>query len=223
MGIFDSLKSALGVRAEADASSAADPEALFGMSTAYVTMEAELGYRSAGAAALCFSRVDSTAFADAVDEVETILRAGEAETGTEFRRHEDDHGYHWVILADDDPEDLVTSVHFAADEFVEQGFGSRLLAAVFGFEKADAEAAEAGGKRGECGASATRASTERAYWVYSFRRGAYYPFCPSGDHDRNTKAEFKLRSVLDGELDIEDDESHWYPLWPDSPGGHPWE
>jgi len=221
MGIFDSLKSVLGVRAEADASSAADPDALFGMSTAYVTMEAEVGYEPADAAAICFSEVDSTAFADAVDRVESILRAGEEETGTEFRYHKDDHGYHWVILTDDDPEDLVTSVHFAADEFVEQGFGSRLLAAVFGFEKGHGTGST--DATGDRLASATRASTDRAYWVYSFRRGAYYPFCPSGNHERDTKAEFKLRSVLEGELDIEDDESHWYPLWPDSADGHPWD
>jgi len=220
MGILDSLKSVLGVRAESDAASAADPDALFGMSTAYVTMEAELGYESAGAAALCFSEVDSTAFADAVDEVEAILRAGEEETGTEFRRHKDDHGYHWVILEDDDPEDLVTSVHFAADEFVEQGFGSRLLAAVFGFEKAGDDTDR--GASGERGVAGTPDRTQRAYWIYSFRRGAYYPFCPSGDHERESRVEFKLRSVLEGELDVEDDESHWYPLWPDSPGGHPW-
>jgi hypothetical protein len=127
MGILDTLRSVLGVRAETDAASAADPDALFGMSTAYVTMEANLGYGPAGAAALCFSSVDSTAFADAVDEVETILHAGKEETGTTFHRYEDDHGYHWVVLEDDDPEDLVTSVHFAADEFVEQEF--RLAAA----------------------------------------------------------------------------------------------
>ena len=209
MGIFDSLTSVLGVRAEADAASAADPDALFGMSTAYVTMEAELDYRSAGAAERCFSEVDSTAFADAVDQVEAILRAGEDETGTTFSRRKDGHGYHWVILEDDDPEDLVTSVHFAADEFVEQDFGSRLLAAVFGFEHA--------------GSTSSGSAADRAYWVYSFRRGAYYPFCPSGDHDRNNRAEFKLRSVLDGELDVQDDESLWYPLWPARPGGHPWE
>jgi len=29
--------------------------------------------------------------------------------------------------------------------------------------------------------------------------------------------------VLDGELDIEADEQYWYPLWPDRPGGYPWE
>jgi hypothetical protein len=203
MGLFDSLRSALGVGAEADATRAADPEDLFGMSTAYLTMEADLDFVPVGAAALCFSSVDSTDFAGVVDEVAAILRAGEEDTGTTFRRHEDDHGYHWVVLVDDDPEDLVTSVHFAADTFVEHGYGSRLLAAVFGFEH-------------------SREDT-RAYWVYSFRRGAYYPFVPTGTNERDNRTEFKLGAVLDGELDVEDDERYWYPLWPDRPDGHPWD
>ena len=201
MGLFDSLRSALGLSAEADATREADPEDLFGMSTAYLTMEADLGFDSVGSAALCFSSVDSTDFEETVGDVEAILAAGEEETGTTFRLHEDDHGYEWVVLDDDDPEDLVTSVHFAADEFVERGYGSRLLAAVFGFER----------------------DGDRAYWVYSFRRGAYYPFAPQGGHERNQSLEFKLESVLDGELDVEGDERYWYPLWPDRDGGHPWE
>jgi len=203
MGLFDSLRSVLGFGADAAATREADPEDLFGMSTAYVTMEADLGFVPAGAAALCFSSVDSTDFTDAVDEVETILRVGEEETGTVFSRHEDDHGFHWVVLEDDDPEDLVTSVHFAADTFGEADFDSRLLAAVFGFE------------RPRDGA--------RAYWIYSFRRGAYYPFAPTGRHERDNRLEFKLQSVLDGELDVESEEEYWYSLWPDDPDGHPWE
>jgi hypothetical protein len=203
MGLFDSLRSALGLRAEADATRAADPDDLFGMSTAYVTMEADLDFEPVGEAALCFSSVDSTDFAGAVDDVEAILRAGADETGTTFRRQTDDHGYQWVVLADPDPEDLVTSVHFAADTFVERGYGSRLLAAVFGFE------------RSRDGA--------RLYWIYSFRRGAYYPFAPTGTDSRDNGLEFKLRSVLDGELDVEADERYWYPLWPDRAGAHPWE
>ncbi|MFD1633409.1 PspA-associated protein PspAB [Haloplanus ruber] len=202
MGLFDALRSVLGVRTDADATREADPEDLFGMSTAYLTMEADLDFVPVDAAALCFSAVDSTDFDATVDDVEEILHAGEAETGTRFYRHTDDHGYHWVVLEDDDPEDLVTSVHFAADTFVEQGYGSRLLAAVFGFE------------RPRDGA--------RAYWIYSFRRGAYYPFAPQSGRDRDNRLEFKLQSVLDGELDVEDDESYWYPLWPDDDGGHPW-
>jgi len=205
MGLLDGLKSVLGVRAEADATRAADPEDLFGMSTAYVTMEADLGYVPTGDAALCFGDVDSTDFADAKEEVRAILDAGAAETGTDVEFTDDGHGYQWVVLHDDDFEDLVTSIHFAADTLVERQYGSRLLAALFGFER------ERDGRR--------------AYWVYSFRRGAYYPFAPDPDHDheRDTPAEFKLESNLDGELAIEGDKEYWYPLWPDTPGAHPWD
>ena len=115
MGIFDSLKSILGTRAESDATRRADPEDLFGMSTAYITMEADLGYTSVGEAALCFSSVDSTDFAETVRNVEAILEAGAEETGTGFETAEDDHGYHWVVLEDPDFEDLVVGVHAAAD------------------------------------------------------------------------------------------------------------
>jgi hypothetical protein len=199
MGLLDRLRAVFGTAAEADATREADPEDLFGLSTAYVTMEAEVGYAPAGEAALCFSGVDSTAFRDAREEVDAVLHAGADETGTRFEFRTDTHGYEWIVLADDEFEDLVTSVHFAADTMIEHGFGSRLLAAVFAF-----------------------AGRERtAYWIYSFRRGTYYPFVPTGDRERDSAAEFKLDSVLDGELTVEDDESYWYPLWPEG-DARPW-
>jgi hypothetical protein len=201
MGIFDTLREVLGVRAEADAARNADPDDLFGMTTAYVTMEADLGYVPTSDAALCFSGVDSSGFADAVEEVEAILEAGERETGTEFEVRGDSKGYEWVVLHDDDFEDLVTSVHFAADTLVEHGFGSRLLAALFTFRR-------------------DREDTT-AYWIYSFRRGSFYPFVPEGGRERDSSAEFKLQSVLDGEIEVEDDTAYWYPLWPEG-SGHPW-
>jgi len=205
MGLFDGLKSVLGVRAEADATRDADPDDLFGMSTAYVTMEADLDYAPTGDAALCFGDVDSTDFADAKDEVEAILDAGAAETGTTVDFTGDSHGYQWVVLHDNNFEDLVTSIHFAADTLIERRYGSRLLAALFAFE--------------------AERSDQLVYWVYSFRRGAYYPFAPDPDtdHERNSTAEFKLESNLDGELTVESNKEYWYPLWPDQAGGHPWE
>lgn len=199
MGLLDGLRSALGMSAEADATRNANPEDLFGMSTAHLTMEANLGFDSVGMAALCFSGVDSTDFENAVEEVEAILEAGEVETGTEARFVDDSHGYEWVVLEDPDFEDLVTSVHFAADTLIERGYGSRLLAALFGFEK-----------------------DGPVYWVYSFRRGAYYPFAPRSGNERDSTVEFKLESVLDGEVEVEQDKEYWYPLWP-SAGKHPWE
>ncbi|PGF15886.1 hypothetical protein CP556_07000 [Natrinema sp. CBA1119] len=201
MGLLDGLRAILGSRAEADAGRDADPDDLFGMSTAYLTMQADLGYESLDVGALCFSDVDSSDFRDAVDEVEAILEAGQEETGTKFSVTSDDHGYHWVVLADDDPEDLITSMHFAADTFIEHGYGSRLLAAVFAYEDRDGT----------------------AYWIYSFRRGRFYPFVPRDGRERDSSAEFTLESALDGELEIEREKDYWYPLWPSEGGTHPWE
>ena len=199
MGVFDAIKQALGLSAEADASRDADPEDLFGMSTAYLTMEADLDFEPTGDAALCFANVDSTAFQRSRTEVEAILDAGAEETGTTADFIEDSHGYHWVVLHDSDFENLVTSVHFAADTLVEEGFGSRLLAALFAFERDETT----------------------AYWVYSFRRGAFYPFVPTSRHERDQRVEFKLETLLDGELTVEDDTAYWYPMWPDG-DAHPW-
>ena len=69
MGLFDSLRAMLGISAESDATTKADHEDLFGMSTAYLTMEADLRFDSADEAALCFSSVDSTDFVDTVRSV----------------------------------------------------------------------------------------------------------------------------------------------------------
>ncbi|MFC6863409.1 hypothetical protein ACFQGE_08040 [Halomicroarcula sp. GCM10025817] len=205
MGLLDGLKSALGMKAEADATRDADPDDLFGMSTAYITMEAELGYEPTGEAALCFADVDNTDFRDAMEEVESILEAGKVETGTEATFETDDHGYQWIVFEDPDFEDLLTAIHFAADTLVERRYGSRLLAALFSFEREH--------------------DGQPAYWVYSFRRGAYYPFAPDRreSHERDSTAEFKLESNLDGEISIEKEKEYWYPLWPDKPGWHPWE
>lgn len=199
MGLIGSIRDALGLGAETAAQREADPDDLFGMSTAHMTMAAELDFEPIETAGLCFAGVDSTDFTDTVENVRDIVEVGDEGTVADVR--EDDHGYHWVVLSDPDFEDLVVGVHAAADEFEERGYGPRLLAAAFGFQN-------------ETG--------QRAYWIYSFRRGSYYPFAPRKGTDRDNGLEFKLRSVLTGELDVEDDESYWYPLWPDSAGGHPW-
>ena len=199
MGVIGGLKDLLGLGAEAAASRAADPEDLFGMSTAHVTMAANLDLEPLSEAGLCFANVNSTDFATALRSARDIVQAGNAGTIAGVRK--DNHGYQWVVLEDEEFEDLVVGVHAAADEFTERGYDSRLLAAVFGFERPDGV---------------------RAYWIYSFRRGAFYPFVPRPGQERDHDLEFKLRSVLDGELDLEDDESYWYPLWPDTDGGHPW-
>ncbi len=222
MGFLDSIREIFGFRAEADSSRPADPEDLFGMSTAYVTMHADLDFDGCEEAALCFADVDSTDFQSTLEDVRDIMAETASEMGTETEFHEDTHGYDWVVFSDPDFEDLVNGVYFAADTFVERDYGSRLLAAVFAFDREGIPASEASG-----GSSGERRESDgaRAYWVYSFRRGSFYPFVPDdpGQRERDSATEFKLQSVLDGELTVEEDERYWYPLWPGRAGSYPWE
>jgi hypothetical protein len=206
MGLLSSVRQLLGVSAEAAATREADPEDLFEMSTATLTMEANLGFVPTGEAALCFADVDSTDFKDAVTELREILTVGESGAVAEFRA--DEYGYQWIVLEATEFEDLVTGVHFGSDTLIENQYGSRLQAAVFAFEATERASAETG---------------TLAYWIYSFRRGSFYPFVPEGQQSRNQATEMKCQSVLDGELTVETDREYWYPLWPDTPGGHPWE
>jgi len=208
MGLFETVKQLLGVQAEAAATGDADPDDLFGMSTAYITMEAELGFAPTGEAALCFADVDSTAFRDTVEDVREILAMAEEDTGTVADVREDDHGTQWIVVEADEFEELVTSVHFGSDTLIEGRYGSRLLAALFAFEATERAGAETG---------------QRVYWIYSFRRGAYYPFAPTSRNERDERVELKLSSILDGELHVEGDRGYWYPLWPSASGVHPWE
>ncbi|WP_435100936.1 PspA-associated protein PspAB [Halarchaeum sp. P4] len=198
MGFFDTVRDVLGLSAERDATREADPEDFFQLNSASVTMEADLDYEPAPQAGLCLSAVSSTDFKSTLRDVEDVL---EGDGFSEIRT--DEHGYTWAVVERDDITDLTTELYVAADTLVERGYGNRLLAAVFGFDPLD------GGRT--------------VYWVYSFKRGSFYPFAPADDHERDSSTEFTLQSVLDGELDVEDDRSYWYPLWPDTPGGHPWE
>jgi hypothetical protein len=222
MGLFDSIRDALGGGAERAATRGADPEDLFGLSTAYVTMHAELDFDALPEAGLCFGTVESTDFRDALRDVADVLEEGEAETGTESAIGTDDHGYGWVVLRDSDFEDLVTSAHFAADTLIERGYGNRLLAAAFGFERGASGASASETRTGSETTRERAVDVERAYWIYSFRRGTFYPFAPRESRERDQSLEFKLETVLDGELDVEGEKEYWSPLWPDSPGGHPW-
>ena len=198
MGLLDTVRDVLGLSAERDATRAADPEDFFQLNGAAVTMEADLDYRPAPRAGLCLSAMDSTDFRSTLRDVADVLEGdGFSEIST------DDYGYTWAVIERDDVTDLTTELYVAADTLAERGYGDRLLAAVFGFEPVD------GGRA--------------VYWIYSFKRGSFYPFAPTGGHERDSATEFKLQSVLDGELDVESDTEYWYPLWPDVAGGDPWD
>ncbi|HKF14103.1 MAG TPA: hypothetical protein VKB13_02640, partial [Gaiellaceae bacterium] len=93
---------------------------------------------------------------------------------------------------DPDIEDLVGGVHTVASELTAQGFGPQLLAAAFRFD---------GGRR-------------PVYWIYGFKRGAWWPFVPSGEkQQRDNAVELDLKAKLEHELPIEPDLTRWLGLF----------
>lgn len=203
MSLFDRIRSLFEDEEEPRYESGPEPSNLFDLSGAALTMEDTLGYEPTGHAALCFSAPDDEDFDVTLEDLKAVLEASEADEGIRSRFTEDDHGYRWVVLEDDSVEDLVTNLQFAAETFVDRHYDEHLLAALLSF----------------------RRDERRAYWIYVFDRGTFYPFVPEPDEDRerDTPTEFRLQSVLEDDLEIEPDETHWYPLWPDRPGNHPWD
>lgn len=168
----------------------AKTDKLFAISTAAITLEANLGLKPDGTAAVCIKPMDSSRYEAARAEVEDLLKLSFKETGTEYNIQKDEFNYIWVVLKDNDFDDLVTNIQMVSQILMEQGFGTQLLAAVYRF-------------KGE----------NTVYWIYSFKLGSYYPFVPSGNQQRNTSVEFRLKSVMARELPIEKDEAKWYPMW----------
>ena len=164
---------------------------LFAISTASVTLEANLGLKPEGKAGICFKPLESSRYESARQEIEELLRYSCRETGTDYRLQKDEYNYLWVVLEDRDFEDLVTNVHLVSQTLIDHGFGEQLLCAIYRFS-------------GEKGA---------VYWIYNFKAGAYYPFAPQTGEKRDNAQEFRLRSVMDEELPIEKDVEKWYPLW----------
>jgi hypothetical protein len=167
-------------------------ERLFALTTAAVTMQVDLNLRSAGVGAVVFKSVSAGEFVRAENEIQALLDAVAADSGSKLERREDSFGFVWIVVRDADLEDQVTGVHAVASELVARGFGEQLLAAVFRFD---------GGKH-------------PVYWLYGYKRGAFWPFVPTGEaQERDNAEELELKAKLDKELPIEQDLSRWFGVF----------
>jgi PspAB-like protein len=166
-------------------------EKLFALSTARVTLETELGLKPAGAGGIVFKPLSAGEFVRAENDLQQVLDAVSTEYGSRLERHSDEFGYEWIVVHDSDLEDQVTTVHAVAQGLQESGFGEQVLAAAFKFE---------GGKN-------------PVYWIYGFKRGAFWPFVPTGEKERDNAEELELKAKLEKELPIEPDLSRWFGLF----------
>ena len=166
-------------------------DALFTISTAYVTLETKLDLHHAGTAGICFKIIPSTAFERLKADLEELLELARRETATEFELVKDELGFLWIVLRDTDFEDLVTTLHLISETVIESGFDDQLLSSVFKFSK----------------------EGKGMYIIYAYKRGSFYPFVPLKGRERDVQYELKLGALLEGELPVEKNRETWYPLW----------
>jgi hypothetical protein len=168
------------------------PDRLFAMTTAQITLETGLGLQHKRSAGIVFQPLGTADFQGILAETEELLRGTAEETGTKVKSHEDQYGYRWLILEDADFEDLVVSLNTISVALQGSGYGDRLLCAVFAFEE----------------------KGKPVYFIYNFKRGAYYPFVPApGEQARDSERELRLQSQIGAELPFEKDLTRWFPLW----------
>lgn len=167
-------------------------DALFGLSTGVITLQTELDLQPTGAGAITFRPVSSGDFTQLEKDVNALLQASAKDSPITWTTQEDRFGYEWVILKAQEFDNLIATIHMIGRELEDAGYGPQLLAAVFQFR---------GGKAGT------------VYWMYNYKRGAFYPFVPAGSGSRNNAEEVHLSSVMSRELNVEKDLTKWYPLW----------
>jgi hypothetical protein len=169
----------------------ADERRLFAISTARITLETELGLKPSGSAAVIFKPLSAAEFVRAENEMQELLDTVAQGSNSRVERRGDEFGFEWLIIHDNDFEELVASEHLVASELVAHGFGEQLLAAVFRFD-----------------------NKQPVYLIYGFKRGAFWPFIPKGDgKERDNAEELELKAKLEKELPIEQDLTRWLALF----------
>ncbi|GGO11371.1 PspA-associated protein PspAB [Microbispora bryophytorum] len=161
-----------------------DLDALFGLPSAAVTLQAATGFAPAGTGSVCFRAAEGGAFARLEQDIEALM--GRVEVSR------DSYGYTWLQVRNPDVAGLVTDLHAANSSLESAGFGPSLLCSLVTF--ADP-------------------SHRTLAIVYLYKRGTFYPFAPAGESRRDNALELQVRGVLDHELTIEPELASWFPVW----------
>jgi hypothetical protein len=184
MGLWDVLRGQTRPRK-------ANLDALFGLPSAALTLEASLGLHPTGSGAVCFRAAEGMAGTSTQKEAADLVAV---DGGPRTESRVDEYGYTWLTVRTDPPDtgELVTELHAVNSALEAQGFGPGLLCSTVGF-------------RSDSGTL--------AFVVYLYKQGTFYPFCPDGPTHRNSLLERQLRDAIGADLPIEEDTSRWMPIW----------
>jgi len=98
----------------------------------------------------------------------------------------------WVIVMDEQFENLVSDIHVVSSTLIDAGYDEQILCAVFKFK-----------------------NQKTVFWIYNYKQGEFYPFVPvdATQRLRDYSYEFRLRSIMQQELPVEQELERWYPIW----------
>ena len=182
------------------------PDRLFAMSTAYVTLQSQLGISTTGTAAIVFQPLATADFQSIVKETEEVVRATCSDSGITVETSDDTYGFRWLVLRGSSFDDLVVGINAVSASLEGGGYGDRVLCAVFAFQDE---------------------SGQRVYWIYNYKRGSFYPFVPRSGNERggpgagepaaegqrDNERELVLKAQIGAELPLEQELERWFPLW----------
>ncbi|MEO7351041.1 MAG: hypothetical protein ABIR34_09745 [Marmoricola sp.] len=164
---------------------------LFALPGAALTLEAAMGLSPTGAGAVCFRAAEGQASVTTQQEASALVGV---DGGPATESRVDEYGYTWLTVrtAPEDTSALVTDLHAVNSALETQGFGPGLLCSTIGFRDVDQTS---------------------SYLVYLYKKGSFYPFCPTGSSTRNTLKERQIRDAVGADLPIEPDTTRWMPIW----------
>ena len=175
----------------------ADSDAIFSLSSAYITLETKLGLKSTGRCALSIKSVDGMHFTEMKDDIQRFLNIGKSDVELSNRMVVDSYGYLWVILDGKSMGDILAGISAVGDTIQEKGFTNQLLVAVFEFNNKEKP----------------NDGDSIQYLIYNYKFNKFYPFVPFGQKTRNSESEMKIMATIADEVPFEKDMTLWYPLW----------
>ena len=170
-------------------------DAIFSLSSAYITLETKLGLKNTGRSAVSMKVVDGMYFSDMKEDIQRFLDASKTDFYLRYRTLTDSYGYLWVIIEGKHMEDILAGVTAVGDMVEEKGFSDKLLAAIFEFS------------------SNIENNNSIQFLIYNYKRNNFYPFIPTGQKNRDTEQEMKILSAVGQEVKFEKDMAFWYPMW----------
>jgi hypothetical protein len=169
----------------------ANEDRLFAITTAAVTLEAGAGLEPPRRAGIVFRSLPPGRFTQASDELHKLLTLESMAGAFTIEDRTDEFGFQWLIISGEDFQAVVAALHAVAQTLLEDGYGDLLLACAFRFDQ----------------------KGHAVYWIYAYKRAAFYPFVPIGAHQRDNAEEFRQAALAGKELPVEREQECWYALW----------